>query len=147
MSENDSVTIRPDACEVTRRVRAARIYIPSPLFTINGTLVHLGEALKEVQDNVVAALRKGELVMQLGGVPYVPHLNVLWDTISPHEVDYWLYMDEQWIYASDALYRFGGKSSGADKEIGWAAEFGLPILHSDEALRAFMDSWNAVKAV
>ena len=147
MVDHNSVTISQRGEEIVRRVRAPRIYISAPLFTINGKLMHLGEALKEVQDNVVAALRKGELVMQLGGVPYVPHLNVLWDAISPHEADYWLYIDEQWIYASDAIFRFGGKSSGADKEIVWAAECGIPVLYNDEALKVFIDAYSPVVAV
>lgn len=48
----------------------------------------------------------------------------------------WLDMDFAWVAVSDAVLRLPGESKGADMEVAFAAERGVPVFYSIEGLLA-----------
>ena len=98
-----------------------RVYVAGPLFGSGRST-----------ENVNRALQVGQAVMAAGAVPFVPHLFHLWDTVFPHDSDYWLYMDKHWLRACDLLVVIPGVSPGARMEEEWAKEFGIPVVLLNE---------------
>jgi len=71
-------------------------------------------------------------------VPFVPHLCVVWQMMSPHhEYEYWLPMDLAWIDRCDAVLRLPGESKGADAEEEYARATGKPVFRSVGELAAW----------
>ncbi len=65
---------------------------------------------------------------------YVPHLNHLWGLVRPHMPDYWLSYDLAFLQRSHALLRIEGESPGADNEVVYAGELGIPVFHDESDL-------------
>jgi hypothetical protein len=87
--------------------------------------------------NVRRAVEAADRVWAIGVVPYVPHLTMLYHIISPKPYAEWLAMDEEWLARSDYLIRLEGESAGADREVAFARERGIPVYHGVDAfLRA-----------
>jgi hypothetical protein len=63
-------------------------------------------------------------------MPYIPHLTMLWHTVSPHEVQFWYDYDLYWLRCCDGLYRIPGESTGADGEVAQAEADGQPVFNS-----------------
>ena len=98
---------------------------------IAGPLSSSGNYLENVRQAVVAA----EKLLEMGFVPFVPHLSALWQLISPHdEHEYWLPMDLAWIDRCDAVLRLPGESKGADAETEHALAQGKPVFGSIEEI-------------
>ena len=95
-----------------------KVYISSP-YTI-------GDAAENVRDQIFAA----EAIKNIGHVPYVPLLTHLWHLISPHNHEYWMEMDEEWVATCDAIVRLPGKSAGADREVRQAQILGKLVYYS-----------------
>lgn len=53
-------------------------------------------------------------------VPFVPHLNMLWHTVTPQSPDYWYEIDFHYLRNCHAIVRLPGHSPGADDEMAWA---------------------------
>jgi len=70
----------------------------------------------------------------LGYVPYVPHLTLLWNTITPKPEEWWLQYDLEWLSVCDVMLRLPGESAGADGEAQFANDQGIPVLYSVEDL-------------
>jgi len=83
--------------------------------------------------NVREAILAGDRVREAGHVPFVPHLNALWELISPRPYQDWLTMDFAWISQCEALIRLPGESHGADQEVAHAEKVGIPVYHGVEA--------------
>lgn len=84
--------------------------------------------------NVRRACLVGEDLRQRGLVPFIPHLNVVWDTICPGVgEEEWLAWDFAWLEKCDALYRLKGHSRGADREEAFAKDAGIPIFYEEDA--------------
>lgn len=82
--------------------------------------------------NVRRACEVAERLRVAGLVPFLPHLNVLWDTICPEASDEeWLAWDFAWLEKCDALVRIPGVSRGADREVAFAMERGIPVYGED----------------
>jgi hypothetical protein len=47
----------------------------------------------------------------------VPHLTHFWHLVSPHEYEFWLKLDLEFLTVCDCLVRLPGESSGADREV------------------------------
>lgn len=71
-------------------------------------------------------------LLQAGYAPFNPILTMqlpfAWDGMVSH--DAWLEADRPWVLASDAVLRLPGESTGADQEVAWAEEAGIPVYHS-----------------
>lgn len=112
-------------------------------------------ALGNLADNVNRAAEAGLRLLKAGLSPFVPHLSVFFDGVSTRyesepegepgsnaywararhfpggtAAEDWYSMDEPWVKASDALLRLPGESRGADLEVGWAGEAGIPVFYS-----------------
>lgn len=61
-------------------------------------------------------------------IPVLPHLTHFWDRIHPHPYEEWMEMDFELLRRCDALWRIPGESSGADREIQFADEHGIPTF-------------------
>lgn len=84
----------------------------------------------DVAENVYQAIHAGEYVANLGHVPFIPHLTHFWHLLIQHPYEFWLAQDMEWLKVCDAVLRFEGESSGADKEVAWAKEHGLIVYYS-----------------
>jgi nucleoside 2-deoxyribosyltransferase len=78
--------------------------------------------------NTHAAVKAADRLLEAGHVPFVPHVTVIWDMISPHHYEEWMSYDFAWITKVDALVRLPGESSGADREVVFAKERGIPVF-------------------
>lgn len=80
--------------------------------------------------NTHAAVKLGDELQQTGLVTcLVPHLSLLSHAIVPHnDVNHWYEHDLATLARCDALYRMPGASSGADAEVEFAGDRGLPVF-------------------
>lgn len=96
------------------------VYVAGP---INGS----GKQNRNVREACLVAERL--IQADYGVVPFVPHLNVLWDTICPDmETDDWLEWDLAWLGKCDALLRLPGVSPGSDGEVAYARAHGIEVF-------------------
>ena len=82
--------------------------------------------------NVKRAIDAAEKVSALGHIPFIPHLTHFWHMIHPHEYEFWMMQDIEWLKVCDAILRLPGESTGADREVGIAQELGLRLFFSIE---------------
>lgn len=80
----------------------------------------------------------GERLRREGFIPFVPHLSVIHELVTEAiSWDQWLEYDEQIILRCDAIYRMQGDSKGADREVKFAEENGIPVFQSIMGLRGW----------
>ena len=84
----------------------------------------------DVAVNVREAILAGNYVALMGHVPFIPHLTHFWHLLQPHDYDFWMRQDEEWLKCCDAILRCQGESAGADKEVEIAQGLGMPIYYS-----------------
>ncbi len=77
--------------------------------------------------NVILAAEK---IIELGHIPFVPHLNLLWHLVVPHPPEFWYKLDLEWLKECDAILRLDGESQGSDNEILFAERLELKIFYS-----------------
>jgi len=82
------------------------------------------------EKNTERAIFYGDWLKALGFSVYIPHLSHFWDKQIPHEFEFWMEHDFEWLEVCDAVFRFDGESSGADREVAWAKEHGLPVYYT-----------------
>jgi hypothetical protein len=87
-----------------------------------------------VYDNMNQAINAADWLMALGHHPYLPHLTLFWNLISHHTWEEWLRLDEAWLMVCDCLVRLPGESRGADREVLFCQEHGIPVYFGMEAL-------------
>lgn len=80
--------------------------------------------------NVANAIDAANYVAAIGWTPFVPHLTHFWHLLRPHSYDFWMAQDLEWLKVCDALLRLPGESTGADNEVAWAKDHGLPVYYS-----------------
>ena len=87
-------------------------------------------------DNIRHAVNMAELVYQLGAVPFVPHtLGTLWEFIEPHPHEFWMELCLSYLRRCDGLVRIPGESTGADMEVAFAREHGIPVFIAKSGTR------------
>jgi hypothetical protein len=59
---------------------------------------------------------------QTDWVPFVPHLSMLWHTITPRPIDFWYSYDIHVLRRCNGFVRLPGESTGADVETKIALE-------------------------
>lgn len=77
--------------------------------------------------NTRMAIFAGEQLREMGFVPFIPHLTHLWHLVNPHDLEFWLEYDNEWLKKCDALLRLPGESYGADEEMKLALSLGIPV--------------------
>jgi len=90
--------------------------------------------------NTRAAVLAAVELVEYGFLPFVPHLNMVWDLISPAPADFYLRMDFDWLKVCDAVLRLPGDSPGADAEVKHAQERGIPVFYSVGDLMDWADN-------
>lgn len=90
-----------------------------------------------IATNIRNAIHAADMVRELGHVPFVPHLTHLWDIVSPRSYESWLDYDFHWLKKCDRLIRLDGESPGADREVVFAHENGIPVY---AGLQAFLNA-------
>ena len=98
------------------------IYISSP-YTIGNQA-----------DNVRRQVMVANELLTLGFVPFCPCLSHLWHLITPKPQQEWLDIDLALLSRMDALLRLPGESEGADNEVAFALQSGLPVYYSLEEI-------------
>jgi nucleoside 2-deoxyribosyltransferase len=89
--------------------------------------------------NTRAALDTAERLHATGVVTcVVPHLTMLWHFAHPHDLEYWYELDLATLARCDALLRIPGESTGADREVTFAAQRGIPVFRDADALLAWV---------
>jgi hypothetical protein len=88
----------------------------------------------DVAINVRNAFQVANILAERGFAPYVPHSTHFWHLIFPHDYEFWLNLDREFIPCCDAILRIHGDSNGADKEVKYATELGLPIFFDVDTL-------------
>lgn len=102
-----------------------------------------GSGTQEI--NIRNACRVGTQLLAKGMIPFIPHLNVLWNMVDPHHVDDWMRWDVAWLDRCDAMLRLPGESPGSDHEIAEARKRGIPVFHFDKewGARDLIEWWDA----
>ena len=101
-----------------------------PLVYIAGPLTH-----GDRTDNLRAALKAADLVVDAGGVPFVPHLLDTWNLLTPRSYEDWMAIDFEFVRRADILWRIPGLSPGADREFVFACDNGVRAVASESAMR------------
>ena len=83
-------------------------------------------------DNIRAGILAGNKLwrMNLGFVPYIPHLDFTLYLMEPFTWEQILELDESWLAKCDVMYRLPGESPGADREEAFCEEHGIPVFHN-----------------
>ncbi len=90
--------------------------------------------------NVQVALMTAEAIINMGAMPYVPHLTLFWDKQFKHPKEYWMKLDTFWLAKCDALYRIPGNSEGAEEEVLLAHKLKIPVLYTYPQIMDFIRS-------
>jgi nucleoside 2-deoxyribosyltransferase len=81
-------------------------------------------------ENTHKAFRMADELVKAGHVPYVPHMSLIWNLVSPKPVDFWYAYDLEILVRCDAVLRMEGASVGADNEVAVARAKGIPVFYS-----------------
>lgn len=104
--------------------RRTRVYVASPM---------LGSG--NPYGNIHRGLQVGTILMDRGYAPYLPQLTAMWEmSMGMRTRDEWLALDKAFLLACDCLLRLDGVSPGADQEVTWAREAGIPVHYSLDML-------------
>jgi hypothetical protein len=81
--------------------------------------------------NVATAIHAADALWTAGFAPVCPHSHsALWHMHHPHSWEEWLALDECLILGCHALLQIPGESAGADREVAFARERGIPAFES-----------------
>lgn len=101
-----------------------RIYVAGP-YTKGDTCV-----------NTHSAIAAGNVLLDNGFAPFVPHLSHFWHTVTPRPYEDWMGLDLAWVKVADAVLRLPGESSGADREVACAEANGVSVFYDISTLIA-----------
>ena len=60
-------------------------------------------------------------------VPFIPHLNMMWDLVEPQTAGFFYEYDLHILSKCDALFKMPGLSIGAEKEVRFAKKHKIPV--------------------
>lgn len=89
-------------------------------------------------ENTRRAVFVGMHIYDMGAVPLIPHLTMFAHYLTPKPIDFWYEFDLAQLAHCDALFRFEGASTGADKEVAFATERGIPVFRGLDQLARFL---------
>jgi nucleoside 2-deoxyribosyltransferase len=84
--------------------------------------------------NTEIACDFADAISRIGHYPYVPHLTMNWHRLPRRPREYWLEVDRVWLRSCDAVFRVVGDSPGADAEVAYAQQLGIPVYYSIKAI-------------
>jgi hypothetical protein len=88
----------------------------------------------DTKANIKKAMDVADKIINLGGLPLVPHLWYYMDKQHGRDYETWFNLALDLLDRADCLYRMPGESPGADKEVQKAQELSIPIFYSLEDL-------------
>lgn len=94
----------------------------------------------DVIGNCRSAVLAGDELLKSGFIPFVPHLSLLWQFLTPLDYRTWLEYDFEIVRRSDAVYRLPGQSPGADLEEAEAKKAKIPVFYELAELIAWRDA-------
>lgn len=98
-------------------------------------------------ENVHRAIDMAELIEEMRATPFIPHLSMLWHLVRPAAIDIWYERDLEVLEHCHALFRFAGASTGADREVEYAATLPIPVFYEEDdgwlELRQFINGWGS----
>lgn len=112
------------------RTNRARVYVSGPYTS-------------DPAANTVRAIHVGQVLLERGYAPMVPHLSHYWHEQLPNPYDAWLELDVAWVLVADAVLRMPGESSGADEEVALARAHGIPVFETWQELVAAVPATRA----
>lgn len=95
------------------------------------------------ESNTAFQIMVADRLVRLGFIPIWPLASHYWNLHYPHDYEYWMYLDFEYIKRCDALLRVGGNSDGADREVEFAKSIGIPVFCTYSELV----SWNDEKSI
>lgn len=90
----------------------------------------------DVAENVRTAVLVGDRLAKAGYAPFIPHLTYFWHLLCPHDWEFWLEQDLEWLAVCACVLRLPGESVGADREVERAEELGIPWYLTPEQIWA-----------
>lgn len=93
----------------------------------------------DVAVNVRRSMEFGDILLRNHLVPVLPLLSHFWHIVSPKDYDVWTTLDLAMVKKCDAVFRMEGVSLGADAEVLYAHEHGIPVFTVLDELLAWAD--------
>lgn len=88
--------------------------------------------------NIRRAIQVGEVIETYHCAIIIPHLNMVWDLVSPQDEAVWYQRDLDVLRHCQALVRIEGESVGADAEVEFARFHGIrTFTYTDDGMTAF----------
>ncbi len=84
----------------------------------------------DVAVNVRNAIEAGMAVADAGMCPFIPHLSHFAHLLFPHDYEFWMELDEEWIADCDCMLVLPGHSPGTQREVKTAAAMGIPVFQN-----------------
>lgn len=84
--------------------------------------------------NTHKAIVVANFLWSCGYAPFIPHLCHLWHTMTPKPYEEWTEYDFQFLDCCAAVFRMDGESEGADREVKFAQERGIPVYYTYASL-------------
>jgi hypothetical protein len=85
--------------------------------------------------NVNTAIKTADMLVNLGFIPYIPHLCHYWNLVSPKEEEFYMDYDLEWLKICDCLFIIPGESKGVRTEIEEAKKLNIPyFLETDDLI-------------
>ena len=79
------------------------------------------------------AVKAAEKLLDAGWLPYVPHVNLIWDIAAPHTPNFWYAYDLGMLKRCDAMYVCSDSltpdSTGVNDEIVACTKYGIPVFY------------------
>lgn len=95
-----------------------KVYIASPY------------TLGDVAVNVKTQLDMADRLMDLDFIPFAPLLFHFQHMAHPRPYEEWVEIDLEWVKVCDCVLRLAGESKGADGEVEYAKQLGIPVFCS-----------------
>lgn len=86
--------------------------------------------LGDVAVNVKLQIDTVDELMNKGFAPFAPLYSHFQHMVHPRPYQDWVKIDLEWVKVCDCLLRLDGESKGADGEVEYAKELGLPVFYS-----------------
>lgn len=91
----------------------------------------------DVAVNVRKSIDAAEELINEGFIPFCPLYSHFHNLIYYHGYDTWMTIDIEWLGMCDALLRLKGESPGADEEVTYARDVGIPVFYTMEQLKEY----------
>ncbi len=87
---------------------------------------------KYVEQNVRTAVEAADCIRMLGYIPFIPHLYHFWHKQIPHDYEFWMDLDHEWLSECDALVYLDGESEGTQEDISLAVAWHIEVYSFKE---------------